>query len=324
MANYGWYNANQYRDFPFIYKGYRPAVGDSLDDSGESLPRRAIVDFQCLFGPSARFVTEDNADARHVVYLYEIRRQDDVYSFEFRTNVSPADRYALIFDVPVAAGEGTIVQAEAVRIEEPESSDDGACDVAFIWEGCLVLGFLADLAMANDDVRTFNELEWQVEPALVQTTTFLQTISLANYDRTHAYENCSDQDFAPVREVFPNSQCLTGPLRFKEGYNCTIRQDDAANALIISAVAGAGAGQPCEEIKLYEDESLSSDGLLSGGPRCNEVITTLNGVGGRRVRLIAGAGITVEPDPDDAHALVVTVDLNDFTACLSQGSDGAT
>lgn len=324
MPAHGFYNANEEREYPFIYKGYRPDDGDSIDDSVDPLPRRAVVDFNCLFGPDARFFNENNAAIRHVVYLAEIRREADVYEFEFRTNVSPADQFALVFAVAADAAEWTIVTAEAVRALPPDSSDFYDYE-GFIWEGCLVVGVLADLEMVNGETRTFTPLEWQVEPSLVQTTSYLQTLNLGNFNRTYAYGVCDTADFDPPREILPYVQAMRGQLRFREGYNCSIRQDDVTNTITIAAAVGAGTGEACAEVPVSEDEeSLASLGeLLSGGPRCDEIIATINGVGGRSIRLKPGPGVTIERDPDDDHGLIITIDLTAFNACLAETSDNS-
>lgn len=324
MPAHGFYNANEAREYPFIYKGYRPDDGDSIDDSVDPLPRRALVDFHCLFGPDARLFNENDVVTRRVVYLAEIRRDADLYEFEFRVNVSPTDQFALVFTADADAAEWTILFAEAVRASPPDSSDFFDYE-GFIWEGCLVLGVLADLEMVNGETRTFTPLEWQIEPALVQTTEYLQTLNLGNFNRTYAYDPCNTEDYDPPQVVLPYAQALRGPLRLREGYNCSIRQDDVTNTITIAAALGAGQGEPCAEVPLSDDEqSLADDGeLLSGGPKCDEIIATINGAGGRNIRLKPGPGVTVERDPDDPHGLIITVDLTAFNACLADTSDSS-
>lgn len=327
MPAHGFYNANEAREYPFIYKGYRPDDGDSIDDSIDPLPRRALVDFHCLFGPDARLFNENDTVTRRVVYLAEIRRDAGIYEFEFRTNVSPSDQFALVFAVAADAAEWSIFFAEAVRVDAPDSEDVYDYE-GFIWDGCLVVGVLADLAMIDGETRTFMPLEWQIEPALVQTTDYLQTVNLGNVSRTYAYDVCTTADFDPAGAVLPYAQAMRGPLRLREGYNCSIRQDDITNTITIAAALGAGQGEPCGEVPLSADEqSLADDGeLLSGGPKCSEIIATINGAGGRNIRLKPGPGVTIERDPDDPHGLIITVDLTAFNACLadtSSSSEGA-
>lgn len=329
MPAAGFYNQNEFRAYPFIYDAYRPeGLSESLG-APPSLDRRLIVDFSARFGPASGF--SDLADpavrAAARVWLAEIRRSGTTVEFEFRTNVSPASEYALIFTREITDAPWKIEFVDAIQVAALESENSADCPDDYVWEGFLVTGDMSVLDLADGDAYTFSERDWEVEPALLEAADFVTTISLANFDRTHAYTNCDAADPPTVRPVYVNYQCLTGPLKIKEGYNCAIRQDDGTNTITISAAVGAGSGEPCEEVPLFPDETppdmhISSD-LLSGGPTCGQIISRISGIAGPNVRIEGEHGIRVIPDTEDPHGLVIVVDTDPLTACVgASSSDG--
>lgn len=319
MAKPGFFNDNEYRDYPFITRPELPdaELADETTDT-VSLPHSAIVDCGIIMGVEVPFA----ADA-HKVYLHAVRRTGDTFEFEFRTDAPIAEDYALIFTRQLAAAEYATEHAEAIGITDSSSSLSGACPDGPVWEGYLVTGQLADLGEALEDGQEwdFSDTRWQLEPARMQVLSYLRSISLANYDRTHADlpDDCtgaSSESAGDSRLLFVNSVCMLGNLKFKPGFNCAIRQEDTSNTIIISGAVGGGAGLPCNEIPLYEGEASPDDGsLLGGGPQCNEVITSINGIGGRDVSILAGSGVTIIPDELDPNGLLVSIDLHDLTAC---------
>lgn len=303
MAHHGWYNANEYRAFPFIYTTEELLVSN-----------RVMVDFGCSFGPSSPLNDEESP----AVWLYQIRRTCSVYEFDFRTNVGEAARYALVFVRDANDPEYTHSFAEATLVDSETSAYD--CPDSFVWEGFLVTGMLSDLNLADGGTIVFDDFAQTVEPSLLHSTTFVDSISLANYDRTRAYSDCVTNDLDPERLPIVNTMCMVGNLKMKEGYNCAIRQDDTNNTITISgAVGGGNDGPSCSEVALHDDEIQDpalSGRYLSGGPACDEIITSINGVTGQNIRLIPGNGVQIEQDPDNPNGLLVTVDLNRFTSCL--------
>lgn len=330
MPSAGFYNQNEYRAYPFIYDRYRPEPSSSSLPSPTSLDSRLIVDFNARFGPETGFSDLVDAATRAAVrvWLAEIRRNGTTVEFEFRTNVYPAANYALIFTREIDDKAWKIEFTDAVRIALDESSNSGTCADDYIWEGFLVTGDMSNLVLGDGESLTFSSYEWQVEPALLEAADFVTSISLANVDRTRALAPCDAEQVLVPRPVYINRQCLTGPLLLKEGYNCAIRQDDNTNTITISAAVGAGEGEPCEEVPLYEDEAPpdlhASSGLLSGGPSCGDIISRINGIPGPNVRIEGDRGIRIIPDGEDPHGLVIVVDTDPLTACVgaSESSDG--
>tara|TARA_Y100000310_G_scaffold251275_1_gene257731 strand:- start:344 stop:778 length:435 start_codon:yes stop_codon:yes gene_type:complete len=119
-----------------------------------------------------------------------------------------------------------------------------------------------------------------------------------------------------------NSTITASSVKIRPGYNCYITIDSGTNSIIIGAGLGDGEGRHCDEIA-YEpaavtlSSSSSSSGapavssssatpsppstaLLTGGPRCDELIYSLNGIkpdAARNVNIQGTRGITVVPVP---------------------------
>lgn len=113
MARVGFYNENEYRDYPFrtqtapldiaAYVHYSSSSSASSLSSGNSnssaavqlydLPHELIVDFGAIMG-----VNSEYSDARgDFVYLYRLRRSGPYVLFEFRTTADVAKLQSLYF-----------------------------------------------------------------------------------------------------------------------------------------------------------------------------------------------------------------------------------
>lgn len=320
MARPGFLNDNLFRAYPFIPPSAVENVSSSAGDE-DTLPTVAIVDFGAIMGLDAMF--DDVSDC---VYLYEIRRSGDTFTFEFRTNADAAEPYVLLFARDVSDEEFAFEQVEAAPAGTSSSSASSAgdCGESPIWEGFLVTGNLAELAeeLADGATLTFTGRQLQIEPARIQNleSSFVRSVGLANFDRTHtiATDACGGSDDGE-EPVFVYTACLDGALRLMEGFNCAIRQEDSTNTLTVSAALGAGVGLACEEMPIYEGEAPPEGStLLTGGPSCTEILKTINGVGGRVIRLFGGKGVHIAPHESEANKLVVDVDLAGFVVCLDE------
>jgi hypothetical protein len=203
------------------------------------------------------------------------------------------------------------------------SLDYADCDEP-LWYGYLVTGDMADLVayLPSDGTVASTAI---LEPALVQilTASYVVSLNLANMDRTRAEApvGCTPIVWPfPVGVNYVNARCFTGIVRFMAGYNATIEQDTHQNAIILGAAVGAGAGQPCEELLLFTDEGLHPLGPLSGGPPCNTVLRSINGVGGPLYNFTAGAGVSLAPQPDH-NTLSINVDMTGLALCPSSLSE---
>ncbi len=208
----------------------------------------------------------------------------------------------------------------------------GLCDDEPLWGGYLVTGKLDQLrTLLPDEGDTLGRTTGGViEPSLVQNMarTFVSSFNIANADRTRmtAADGCPPIDWPyPTGPdvIHVNAQCLRGDVKIRPGYNATVRQQDFDNAMVLSAGVGAGEGEPCREVELFPGEiPPSGSSLLSGGLRCDEVIRTLNGVGGRFMVVRAGLGVKIDSDPS-TNTITVNADMSQLSVCydVSQSPD---
>jgi hypothetical protein len=295
MPRAGFYNDNEYRAYPFIYK--KEVVTPSLPDA-------SIVDCGIIMGLDSQYDAET-----HTVWLAAIRRINNVLEFEFATSAPGAANKPLIFTRAVDAVEWLTEQADS------NPADDKDCATEPAWEGFLVTGVLTELAaaLAPNTAYTFAATDYVLEPSRIQSLvkSYLRSISLGNYSRVVAYppEECGGPAQTEPRKIVINKKCMQGDLKFKEGHNCEITQVDRNNEIIIGAALGAGEGgnNICEEIKLFENEAPPEGSkLLSGGPACDEIIFTVNGVNYEgSLQLQGGTGVVIRQDPDNPHGLII-------------------
>ncbi len=307
MAQPGFYNVNEHRAYPFI---------DSA--LGMPLPEAAIVDFGSVLGLRAGYSQVSS------IWLYRVSRDADVVTFEFRSDAAGLSEYALVFQFPTTAVEFTRQYADADLQAGESGSSEAITDCVDdpIWEGFLVVGDLSALGLSNGDSIEDVGGATKIEPALIQNLgqSIVRTINLANAARTTVSpsDGCGNSSITEEsEESFVNARCLSGDVNILPGYNCSIRQDPRQNALVINAAVGAGEGQPCEEVPLYDGEQSPDGGaLLTGGPTCGEILRTINGIGGRTVRLYPGSGVKITPGVEEG-VIVVDVDLHDLAICTT-------
>lgn len=315
MAKTAWYAENMQRDYPFIER-VPPRVSDdnSLTMSFD-LPSSVFVEAGMIMDDDAEFVCETDS-----VSLYSISRDGDDLTFVFRASATGTTNYELVIYRRLTDPLFTISRAMATTIAaEPVLSL--TCAGRPRWTAVVVTGDLSPLRTRIDDGETIqiDDALWQLEPARIQTLQhrYVNTVSLANVSRTVTTSpiGCSETGEAE-QEVIIAAACLAGSLQVMEGYNCIIRQDRNDNALIIGAGVRAGAGDPCEEIPLYDDET-APDGspYLSGGPGCHQVIRTINGVSAANLTITAGTGFQIQPHDDLPNRLVIDRTLDEFVLC---------
>lgn len=323
MAKPAWYNDNQFRDFPFITRvePLAKTAGFDSESSGQPilhLPHSAIVDFCAIMEIDAEYDEREG----HIVYLYAVSRFSNIFTFKFRTTAEFAENHEVVVHRDLADPEFLISRNDASTVL-PETIGQFSCPEQPRWAATVVTGAMREMATVLADGETLyaDPGLWQIEPARVQSLkkSYLRAVNLANSSRLHAtpVAGCSlSSSYADEGPAIPAAYCMNGNLKFKEGFNCTIRQDNNNNAIIIGAGVGVGEGVPCEEIPLYDGESPPDDGaFLSGGPACNEVIRAINGVTGDDVTILAGRGFRIQADPDVPHKLIIDRALDDFVLC---------
>lgn len=324
----GFFNDNANRSYPFV--GAQPTAVPALPDS-------TIVDFGCSLGVESGFT--EGVDS---VYLFGIARVGDFFMFEFRCTDTAMSSHNLIFTRRITDAENSIEYVDATPVGIPgvsfpaslsfaPTTDERVCAGRPVWDGYLVTGDLTDLAAllsANGGiwyagvVGTDDELI--SEPALIQDLgkSYLRSVNLANEERTTA-TSCSSSAASTTSErlLIVNETCITGPLEFKEGFNCAIAYSVFGNSLTFSAGVAAGEGEPCEEVSLYDSEAADGGSpFLSKGPHCHELISTVNGVTGTGgipniLTLSGGPGVLVIPTPGTPHSINATVTLSNFAVC---------
>ena len=322
MPQPGFYNDNEYRAYPFVY---------GVVDSDSALPNSAVVDAGIVLGLDAF-----DSDVRDiVVWLTRVERINSGFNFvlAYAEKNMEAAAAELVFFRPDTDEQWVTIFSESVHT--PNSADP-------IWEGFLVTGPLTDLRkiLTVDQTREFVREMYQIEPGLVQNlhNAFLRSITVANYDRPRIPACGSVAPDNNVRAIVINKHNVTGAVRIKEGYNCQITQTDRENKLNVTAIKNAGTPVDSElcahgsELPLYSGEPLGVDGVervaiagviteqpkpskfYGGGPACNDVISSINGVTGGNVNIIGGAGVTVSTD---GVTIKVTHKKNSQTNCTA-------
>ncbi len=320
MATPGWFDSNRARAFPFKARTVGlPADGPA---SVGNLPPDAVVDAGFVAGPQSGFASD--ADS---VYLLQVRRGGGTLYFDFASDAAGLAGVTLTFAVSESAARYAqeFAEAEGQQYSASDSLSDEDCDEPAL-SGFLVVGDLGALLELLDPDETLAGNEagefGVVEPALVQNLAgaCVVGVGVANGDRTRvsASEGC-DEPVWPFEDdaVFVQESCISGAVLLRAGYNAGVRQDDAGGALVLQAALGAGAGHACEEVPVYPGEA-PPDGseLLTGGPTCAELLRSVNGLGGPRIDLKAGLGVTVTADPE-AHTLVVDADFTGMAGCYT-------
>lgn len=333
MAVSDFFNENSNRVFPFqpgTAGVATPVVGPF---SLLQLPDSVIVDCGFITGAESGYV-----EGVHSVFLYRIARIAATWlEFEFRCDAPGLVAIPLVFrrllsqpdyttefvesDVP---NEDLNSQSQSQSQSQSNSQHMPTCEEP-AWSGYLVTGRLNDitgyLAPGEQVVRT-STAEALVETALVQNLADCQLVSInvANADRTRA---ARPSQCPPLVWGFPlglyhaNFQCLQGDIKLRAGFNTFLSQNVQTNTIVFSAAANAGAGFPCGQIPIFEAEAPpdnASNNLLDGDFYCNEVLRTINGLGGPSLTFVADAGVSLIADAAGSR-LIVDINLSGLASC---------
>ena len=319
MPRAGFYNDNEYREYPFVFK--KTYVGAAL-------PAELIVDCGFIMG-----IDSDFDVAAHVVYLAKIQKTADTLLFEFRTTAPKLAAYPITFAQTVDSDDWAELRAESAPLAVGTFCADEPA-----WSGFIVTGRVRDFGqeMLDNQEILYSTGDRTVEPGRVQSLVkaYLRSISVGNYARrvismcgqiaAGDYDldgvNSFDDVIAFVegggkRKLIKNAECVKGDIFVEAGFNCVISQSNSANSITVGAGLGANtlgpiAAELCQngsEIKLYENEP-PADGsqFFSGGPACDEVITAINGLPAPDVKIVGGRGIRVTADPENDNTIKIT------------------
>lgn len=329
MAHPNFFNENINRTFPFQV-GTAGILESTL--AMRNLPDAVIADCGFIMGPESYFQEGQTADGLNQVFLHRFVRtaeDPDEIQIEFRVRI------------PVTINDETVIQTHVIvftrHIDDPnytlEFAESSAAECAEpIWSGYLVTGVTSALFNALPlDVLVTGDLELVrldlgsalVEPALIQNLSENQVISvsLANADRTRAarVSKCDPYEWEAFTTgaIYINRECLQDDLRLRPGYNVSISQNKLNNVIQFSAITKAGLGEPCAEVKLFEDEAPpigATNNLLAGDFYCNEVLRTVNGLQGPTLTLFAGTGVSILAD-NTSSTIVVDINLSELSLC---------
>lgn len=322
MAKSNFLNENSGRSFPFL-DSFQEVLEQSFTAPFIAMPNSAILDFGSTMGVLSYY--QDGMDS---VYLSRVSRESGKFIFEFQSTAGGLAGQVLRFERLVGTTE-IITEYSDVESADPEQSASASttCPVDdSLWEGYLVTGDLRDLEdelTANGMEMTGDSDDAVIEPALIQNLSqqFLRSVNLANSDRTRVSNpvECIQPVLPFTQEaIYVNKECMLGDIRWKAGYNCVITQSDVENSITINGEVAGGEGEPCDEVPLFAGEIPATDStLLTGGPGCNEVIRSINGVGGRVFDVQGGDGVDVTADPDN-HQLTVNFSMTNLALCFEE------
>lgn len=302
MPRASFHDENRHRRYPFV--STREIELAAVDNQ---IPDTVLLDAGFSLVAYSGFLPD-----QHRVWLDVVSYDGSTVSLSFATNAPEAAESPLVFVLNRVAVESQLVFAES-------SAPSGPCETPqLLWYGFVTAGSLEDLvAWLGTSPVTLDADQHTIEPTLLQNLdgTYVRSVSLANKQRVRT----TDIPGVP-RPIIVNASCLQGPIRFVEGFNARVSYDNTRNGLLISAAVGSGSGQTCDEVPQFDGETSPDGGeLLSGGPTCNQVIKTINGVEGPLVQLRGGTGIRIERDTDTASRLVIAMDHGALNTCPGGG-----
>lgn len=299
MAHSGWWNQNEQRSYPFL--------PNRLGQDGSTIPKECIVDLLVWMGPGSGFDA-----SRDVAYLERIRRSDDLFYFDFAFSNLPGERLTFSRDVndePYVTQ--TVELAETGGSDSDSGSDSIPCVLPARCRGVLTTGDLRTLReLLPSDGQLEGGAALQLEPAVILNLDRHQVtrLNVANLDRTRVTDegDCPAPTWShDVGSVIVVGRCLQGNVQLQEGYNAQIFQNDLDVSLEFSAEVGAGAGEACQDVPLFDgDVPPAGRTTLDGAFRCNEVLRSINGLSGRDLSLRGRGGVQIEPDRDNNRVLV--------------------
>jgi hypothetical protein len=310
MAKTSFYIDNQNRDFPFL--------------SGTSFGSLStVVACGFMLGHGTGFTPGVST-----VFLAKILREHGRFWFYFESDAPGLAGKTLIFNRSEDVEDFVTEYADLID-DDPSSlsasdsasvvEDLGLCEFADSFAGFLITGSLVELkSLLSEGEHLLGQAI--VEPALLQDLTggYARSINLANGERTR-YEppnTCPDPAWPTTpAAMYVRATCIKGPVTFRPGYNSLILQNNFNNSLTIAAAVGAGLGEPCEQVPLFQGETPPDDSaFLEGGPSCAEAVRMVGGITGPIVPIASGNGVSVEFQPD-LNTIKLNVDLHNLAVC---------
>lgn len=301
MPEYGFYDHNDQIAYPLVTDGDLSLIG------GGYLPKRGMVDAGFMLGLDSEFI----AGTDHVM-LYAVEHSGLTLLFDFRSDAPGLSGYRWLFEIPVTAEIGSIVEVDVTPVPSGSADPDRG-------SGFLVVGNLTDLSSLGVAVHRLADPP-AVEPALLQSlvNTFVRSFNIANQAR-RCPPVCDEVPPSPsAPTTFSLVQNLSGVLKFKEGYNSRILINEGAVSIELGAILGAGSGRTCEDI-------IIDEGGMHIGEECAPCDDYIRSINGRvtddgKLLITGGPGVVVVNDPAD-HKVTVTLETNRH--CLEQASSSS-
>lgn len=353
MAREGFYNENEYRDYPFMTRvspleivpcppgseSGSSARSESSASAGPELlidlPHEAIVDFGAIMAIDSRY-----HELKHCVWLDRITRWGDYFIYEFQTNATGAASEVLRFTRHLNDPEFTQEWAKSVPIGSPDvipssmssessstssrsSSSESCRDVEFDcegapkWEGFLITGRMGELAglIVDGETVTFPSGLWVVEPARMQSlvNTYARTINLANRERVQQTDPCSESSDAGIQ---PPGDFLINQTCMDGDLAFKEGYNCQIRQVAIENKLTFGAGIGAGAGQACELPALTLCPPLVRGTVCGDTVRAVNGMPGPALRIEAGPGMTIT---EEENGILINADLRGFALCFPGG-----
>lgn len=288
MAQTDFYNLNRSRRYPFVLP---PAGEYRLSAPGAPLFSDAwVLDFGAFYGASA------NYHAGSATKLDAVVKSGSVVHFHF-------------------SGDSAVLQFTR-RITDPEGATDfteAVVEGAARAHGFLVTGDLSSMGNLPDGTWTPDQL-MTVEPTLVvseygaEVTTFM----VANTPRVVAGAPGTPVVVPDQGSATLNGPPVSGDVTFRAGHNMELSVIRRANTVVFSPRVGGGDGPPCDPVPRYPGDPSVITGDMQ---QCQHLAYKVGGANGPSVTLTGDGGVSVTPDGDEPHTLVITTDSRPPTDC---------
>ena len=268
------------------------------------LENEVILDVGILFGIEAGFNQSDDS-----VYLYSVERDNDEITFVFRIQ-------GRTVNIPVTVD----VNCDFGTQTEFETAEPSFDEIRYA-RGFIITGDLSSLISITNNTEftadTGNEAF--VEPGCVQSLDGLYTRTVNVYNDPRLKVPDSIESSPEEEEPVLQDSVMEGFVVFTEGYNSNISANTHANSITLGAGLGHGKGKsPGEFVYEPEDfESSPNDTLLTGGPKCNELLYTINGIKpdvSNDFFIQGHRGIEIIPVPEE-NKIVITFELTRRLLC---------
>lgn len=325
MAKQGFYFDNMFRSYPFVDPAVEPPI-----------PKETVVEFNCAVNYGSGFI-----DGVNTVSLYSIEKTIDQLILEFKCDADGLIDKSLVFSVNYPATELTY-SFSSVKLDEgynsnsSSSSSVAGIDEDLLWDGFIIFGnidAITDSMYVGETVIV--DSSYVIEPTLIKNlqSADVQSISIANQTPEQATpaSGCGEDPLV-LYENLVYHEGLIGDIRFVDGYSCNVTLSSARNSVTFTAtVTDAIKGQFCKDepssikypstlipgIKMGTDQEIPDGSeLYSGGPTCKDTIKSINGMGGKRLWVVGGKGITLTSTQAD-YLISIEATLNGLAICAN-------